>query len=330
MRPARLAPLAAFFVTGLTLNLAGAEPTAPQRLPAPSPLRPEVAAYAAAQGIRTDGISAPAESATGAVGDAITAVITYFEGRQSRQWLTTFEIAASTDEERQRKYSSSSTFTVNGHVYTYSTTAGFPLAIRTAGPFLPGKRAPEGEEYARTVIGPEMLGLGLDRGVRALLPVMQTVAVNKRGGQAELPVMTAEDERAFGGLFVALTFFFNSVQATPGLRDILWDVVDKPSLWSIAKNLGIHAGLTFGDDLGPAETTGWARVEHALYRLPFMLNLNGTPALDCTLFVTTPKPPLLTSAGIVGMLAHTPGKPDRKLEIRVIAAYRASGAPAGP
>jgi hypothetical protein len=71
-------------------------------------------------------------------------------------------------------------------------------------------------------------------------------------------------------------------------------------------------------------SAGWARPGDSLYRFPVVIDLNGKPALRCTLIVNSPRPPLLTCAGIVGVAAEPAESSDKRIEIRVVSARRSA------
>ena len=86
----------------------------------------------------------------------------------------------------------------------------------------------------------------------------------------------------------------------------------------------MDTNLNCEEDLAEADPAGWVLPGLALYQLPVAVELNSTPALHCTLLVTSPQSPLLTCAGIVGIAAEPPGKKDKRLDVRIIAAHRAT------
>jgi hypothetical protein len=61
------------------------------------------------------------------------------------------------------------------------------------------------------------------------------------------------------------------------------------------------------------------------YALPWAATLNKRDALDVTMIVTSPRPPLLTCGGILGLLAQDPEDPAKYLTLRVISAKNAKG-----
>jgi hypothetical protein len=116
--------------------------------------------------------------------------------------------------------------------------------------------------------------------------------------------------------------FVQSTAETPGLKEILAETMDKPSIWSVLKNRGrvdLSMNISGNDAVAVADHLPLAPTGMSLYRLSMVLALNKQPALNCSLFVTTPQPPLLTTAGIVGIVATSPTKAKR-VDIRVLSA----------
>jgi hypothetical protein len=135
--------------------------------------------------------------------------------------------------------------------------------------------------------------------------------------------LSLDDERAIAGSVPAMLEFFEIAARSKGLREILWEIIDKPSLWSIIRHFGrVEAGISFhskGVHQVPSEPWGLSE-SGAVFQIPFTLDLNDEPALDCVMVVTEPRPPLLTSAGILGLSAHEPGAKNRRAVIRLVAA----------
>jgi hypothetical protein len=277
-------------------------------------------------------------------------LVTFREGSRSKQWLTEFRIAMPTKKEiadnPQRTVTLS---TENGHTYRFGTGVPLALDIHTVGPFTEGQKLPEIEKHARVFISPDFLGLGLERSCRAMikwrakesstertkrepkgamirLGVEEASAVSTKDTSASGPktaILSEEDERDLSGSGPALVGFFEGVQNTPGLREILWEIADKPSIWSVIKHGGkVNASLKSGSDFALVEPAGWVLPGLSLSRFPINIALNETPTLRCTLLVTSPRPPLLTCAGIIGIAAEPPGNSDKRLDIRIIAAHR--------
>jgi hypothetical protein len=126
------------------------------------------------------------------------------------------------------------------------------------------------------------------------------------------------------GWYPAMYSYFDSVGQTPNLDTIMLKVIHLPSLWSIVKHAGINPRFDIGlHDIAPlAMPSGWDLPGHApVYKLPLSLALNDEPAINATLFVTDPHPPLLTCGGIIGFIAEDPVDTENYLTLRIISAH---------
>ena len=88
----------------------------------------------------------------------------------------------------------------------------------------------------------------------------------------------------------------------------MFKILDLPSLWSVLKRGGVSANFRMESKrIVPANPADWGLPARAsLYHLPLVLELNNQPALNITLAVTSPQPPLLACGGIVGLRAERP------------------------
>jgi hypothetical protein len=314
----------------------GAKAPQPPNLPALIPPQPDLVAYAATHGLPLTGIDQTRRGAAGAPGDSVTALITLREGQALRQWLVRLELALPTDKERKANSVPESGVNVNGHDYRFSGGDPLALDIRIAGPFAPGKKPPTEERKARTLVPPNFLALGLDEACRVLVGVLHPPpkdgeAPAPAAAPASPPALSAQEERTVGGMFPALVTFFNAAQTTPGIREIMWTVLDLPSAWSLVKHGGrIVPGFTFGDNISAVEPAAWAMPDRGLFYLGLDLALNEQPALRVSFVVTSPAPPLLNTAGIVGLVAQSPTKKDKRMDLQVIAARRAAATTTNP
>src|SRR5262249_24097528 len=107
-----------------------------------------------------------------------------------------------------------------------------------------------------------------------------------------------------------------------GLENILLKVIRKPSLWSVIRHVGVTVNLRINvKGMMPADPKPWgALAGDAPYYFPLTLDLNGQPALNGTFIVTSPRPPLLSCGGIIGMLAEKPGDNETYLILRIVSA----------
>lgn len=299
----------------------------PPNLPALLPPQPALVDYAAAHGLALRGVDQTARSTLGLPGDSVTALISLREGQSLKQWLVQLQLARPTDQERKDNAVPESKVNVNGHDYRFSGGSPLALDIRIAGPFVAGKKPPTGEKRARTLVPPNFLALGLDEASRILISAVNPspkTAETSAPASASPPVLSPQEERTVGGMFPALITFFNAAQTTPGIREIMWTVLDLPSAWSLVKHGGkIVPGFTFGENISEVEQTAWAFPDHRLFYLGLNLTLNEQPALQVSFIVTSPAPPLLNTAGIVGLVAQSPTKKDKRMDLQIVAAHRA-------
>jgi hypothetical protein len=286
-----------------------------------------VAAFASAHNIPMEGFDLSNADGPGREGDTVTALIALREGKLSRQWLTHFQVSKPTDKERASTTKEVFEMTTNGRVHRFSASADLPLEIRTAGPFTVIGKSQPADQRARTRISPDYLSLGFDRHCRLVLQF----ASHPQKENATPPVLSEQDERVVVGVMPALLAFFKAVENTPGLREVLWAITDKPSAWSVVKRGGkIEPGIDLGMQSYEEIKSypGWSAPGLPIYRLSPVISLNGQPALVCSLFVTSPRPPLLITAGIIGLVAERPDRDDRHLDIRILATRRAPAQPA--
>ena len=113
------------------------------------------------------------------------------------------------------------------------------------------------------------------------------------------------------------------MQETPELADIMKQTLSRPSLLSLVRHGGI-TGVEFRWDqkhLSPADAAEWGVSGHPeAYYCPMTLLLNAHPSLELTLVVTAPDPPLLSCAGVLGLLAENPVDKQVYLSLRIVSA----------
>ncbi|MFT3829210.1 MAG: hypothetical protein QM691_05820 [Opitutaceae bacterium] len=318
---------------------------------------PVVRDAALAAGLPLDGfdhVDAPAELREG---DKVVALIDHIDEQRHRQWLVLLAPRVLTDEEKKipppkdvRMHTSL------GRTFDYSGQNAM-IAIRCLGPYDIDARKPARkarDKWSGTMVNDSFLRLGFDDACRMWLridalaheiaarenrPLEFNLSVNSKPFKADTlargpktdPALspTETEERAFGGTFLALMSFFDIATRTPGLDDVLASVVDVSWL-SLLGHLARPPAVNIEwqqpvRTLSPAD---WALpADTPLYAQPFLLQLNGRPALRCQLAVRSPQLPFLASAGIVGVAAQRPDGTGPRLSIRVIAARCA---PRGP
>jgi hypothetical protein len=282
---------------------------------------------------------------TGALapGNSVTALITLHQkGNRRTQWLVYFEVVDGTNSAKAEK--PMVLYNAMGDKFEFaSATAAFK--IRALGPYVDAESfwgSPVAKDkFARASVDGAFLGLGLDKGAAAIYrvnrdknkgtnfnfwvyskdPSAAEIKDNRRVA-AELNITPAE-ERALAAWYPAMMSYFTAVGETPNLETILLKVLNLPSLWSIVKHGGIHAGIWFRlEDVRPISLPArWNLTGDApVYTLPMSIDLNGQPAINATLLVTDPRPPLLGCGGIVGFIAENPVDKQNYMTLQVISA----------
>jgi hypothetical protein len=271
-------------------------------------------------------------------GDSVTVLITLTEkGGEQRQWLLHTHVTAAPSTNGQGGMVIYNNF---GHKFEFPSTPT-PVTLRTVGPFIAdpvaGREQKIHDDTAHFDLDKGYLGLGLDRAAAASVRIQEAATVHGPFRNGTVPFSPAEieksqelatnwkltsaEERALAGSYPALLSYFNVVQHTEDLFDIASNVIDRPSLFSLAIHLGIRS---IGFDWQKQRLTSTAPrawglpANTTLYEIPMILMLNEHPSLNITMVVTAPHPPLLTSAGIIGILAEHPKKTEPYLTLRVI------------
>jgi hypothetical protein len=131
--------------------------------------------------------------------------------------------------------------------------------------------------------------------------------------------ITLGDERALVGGLLAMVSYLETVAQTPGLKKLLFHVVDLPSAWSLLWNRGVDWSIDHEHDVTEADGASWGLEPGTrIYYLPETVRANGHRALELTMVVTAPRPPLLVCGGIIGFLAQNPLDTNNFLTVRVI------------
>jgi len=136
--------------------------------------------------------------------------------------------------------------------------------------------------------------------------------------------LTVDDRRSFAGMLPAFAEFLGIVQGTPGLQDILWQVLERPSVFDFIRHVG-NANPNFTIDYAEPVDSGdlfWSDPgrRQPAQLLVVTLALFGKPVLRVGLLAVAPRPPLEVTAGVLAAAAWGPAHPDRVVVVRVVSA----------
>jgi hypothetical protein len=212
--------------------------------------------------------------------------------------------------------------------------AGGPNALRAAGP-----------TRRRVQASPDFLMLEVSRATAAIHRIRAQIKdrpASERGnfGIASAPFpaaeverdrrqlepyhLTVDDRRSFAGMVPAFAEFLGIVRNTPGLQEILWQVLERPSVFDLIRHLGNenpdftvdNAEAVDSEDLfGPDP----ARRQPAQLMV-VTLDFSGKPVLRIGLLAVAPRPPLEVTAGVLAAAAWGPSHPERVVVVRVVSA----------
>ncbi len=349
MRLHRCVSASLVLLTGLAGRLPAAEATPLTQNPfaAAAPL-PLLVAFAASHHLPIEGIAIAAAGAVAQKGDQVVLLLTLEKAGTTRQWLVRLETDDLTDQDWKKKPLPEDVMhTSTGLDLHYANT---PTALRVEffGPFSAGSTGePVATRQTRTLVSREYLDLGIARYCQSALQIMPRLQAagiaqpSYYGGSGVLSAeaiakgkqaaaafgLAPEEERLAFSVYFALRTFFSAAMEIPACQDVLEQVIQKPSVWSVLGQLGVSSNFKYGWQEVQVAPDGKVALDQPVYLLPLRVALNNTPAVKATLAVTVPRPPLEASAGILAVCAEHPTATDRRLFLRVLSARRA--APAG-
>lgn len=135
------------------------------------------------------------------------------------------------------------------------------------------------------------------------------------------------DVRPLAEATVSAVALLQVVQEDDVLAPLLWQVVQRPSLWSVLRNLGAKVVLRPRFHALVETTSSLAAAPGAVYRLPLVLLVNDAPALQVELFVGEAAPPFALCGGVLGAIARHPTEPGVELSLQLLSARRGTAAP---
>ncbi len=321
------------------------------RSPFEMPPFPALSAYAVRQGIPLQGIVLAPEDSLPQAGDEAVYLMTLQQSAGFKQWIVRL-IAATPDTGPESKPLPEDTiFTSTGLELRYSHRPA-ALKIEFIGPFDSQTRvdSPIPVKHGRTIVSAESLERGLVHYCASSLEINRRLqaagisqphyygigrrpeptAVEAGRRAAEAFQLSAEEERLAFSVYFALRSFYSAATEVPACRDVLEHVLQKPSLWSVAGNLGLNPNFVYGWQDVIRLPDGVMPLPAPVYALPVKLALNNRPALKASLAVSTTQPPLRHCAGIVSLVAEHPTDASKRVFLHLMASRPAASVASGP
>lgn len=344
----RCAGVAVLAVGGLTGPMIGAEKkvTLP-RFTYPDAL-PALMAAATREKVNVLAREFPPEPRKAMAGDELTFVVSLKDGDRLKQWVLAAKTAELSEADQQLP-------PLKPYVRYTSTGTELKFEGRRAaiemtliGPMSPG----QGEDTVfkpetkrrRLLVNADYLELGFRGAADHVLALREINAKRPREERFETRMgnrpfppeevkanqaraaelgLSAADERAFYGSVPALLEFFNLIMKTPGLRDILKEVIDV-SWWSLLTNGGkTHVRLEYVSQR--IQKLDNVRPDLPQYAFPVLVMVNEKPAMAVVLVVTEPRAPFATTAGVIAIHAGRPYDNQPQLTVRLVGSRYAGG-----
>jgi hypothetical protein len=320
-------------------------------------IAPTTEAVATHQGYVLRGIQTGTDDTMPQAGDNVTALVelSSFDGKlPPAQWIIRLQLAAKISAASAKgKTNDWTEYTNTGDKFAFhSDQTG--MKLETLGPIKADAKPEEPLPVKRQEISAaaDFLSLDLSRAARVIGRISgqpntgNTLSlaagpksfpasdVKLQRPRADALHLTTDDLRSFSGSLPALMQFLDIVRNTPGLQDILYQVIDKPSLIDVFRS-GASSAIDFnflgGGALADGQDFFWPDAKHEDFSgMMFELIVFRKPILIVALNMVTPRPPLLATAGIVGIVACKPhpDQSDKFVVVRVVSAT--SGAGTGP
>lgn len=130
---------------------------------------------------------------------------------------------------------------------------------------------------------------------------------------------TGTDASQFAHATVAAIALLQVVQEDSVLAPLLWEVLERPSWWSVLQNFGARLLLQPAFDV--AEPMAFVHGRTTMtWRVPITLSVNDQKALVTHLYVASAARPQALCGGIVGGIAQNPHDAGRELSLVLLAA----------
>jgi hypothetical protein len=130
------------------------------------------------------------------------------------------------------------------------------------------------------------------------------------------------DVRPLADATVCTIALLQVVQQDAVLAPLLWEVVERPSFWSVVSNLGARIVLrprfhAASEAPSPLDTD-----VGDVWRVPMSLVINDVPALHADLLVGTTAPPFALCGGVLLIAARHPSRADVEFSCLLLGARR--------
>ncbi len=308
---------------------------------------PGLLAFADANKIPVSGIGIPDPVVAPRPGDRVTFAVALHDQSGLREWLIDLsEVELSATHRAAPPPGARTVYSSTGAKYLIGSVWA-EENVRIVGPFY--DKAPDqngtADKSTRFLVHENYLLFGLDRTAAYLLKIGAAAreglncrhlayvqyrrfsAEEIQAAQAEAKVVgiSSQEDEAYAKTLPAMLEFFRIAEQTPGLKEIILQVLARPSLWSIIHGGG-HLDVNFAlNAMNVVQVAPRGQfIPTPIFSIPFEFQLNRQPALECNMVVTEPYAPLATCSGILQLIAVSPKTPGTYLILRLLSANRAT------
>jgi len=264
----------------------------------------------------------------------VTYVIELRGTAASRQWLVSVSDGSTT--RREAKTTDITLHVSTGDRFSFSAE-DVPLRVSTQGPWLAGGKQTYRRLEADVAAPRGFLDLGFNRfcqvlcrlhdqgmtkgslGIEVSTNPFPPESVEHGRSRARALGLDPEDLRAVAGTIPSFSAYFSIIRSTEGLSDILYNLIEKPSILSVFLN-GLDVNFILRSaGVSRIDGSAWGLpASTCCYRIPVQMSLNGKPAIYLDLVVTDPENSGLANvAGVVGFVAMRPDDPTGMVVARI-------------
>jgi hypothetical protein len=180
--------------------------------------------------------------------------------------------------------------------------------------------------HSRPILPGDFLRCGVAHACELVLPrpsqhaessaTRKSAHSGKVGNFIELP------RRVLAEATVCVLSLLQVVREDSVLAPILWEVIERPSIWSVIANAGVSVAV-FPRFLNVTTVDAPIAAEISqAWRLPLELEVNDQPALNFSVYVADATPPFSLAGGVLGATARHPLKPELAFSLLLLSARR--------
>jgi hypothetical protein len=170
----------------------------------------------------------------------------------------------------------------------------------------------------------QLLGAGVLRAVDASLAL-------KHAATAPPSEQPFRDDQARPMVEAALGMMalLSIVQQDDVLAQYFWQVVEKPSVWSVMTSLGVTASVAmpFEQSVPAEKLPSHLPPPGRAFVVPLRIDVNGSAALHADVIAVDPARPYALCGGMVGAVARHPTRSDLHFDVQLLAARVGNGLP---